>query len=954
MKNVFMLVAVLFSVAMVAQTKIQGTVNDESGQPIPGANVVLNATTGTTTDFDGNFALTVDQPLPVTLRISSVGFSSTSVEVSSANASLAVTMSESQTLLDEIVVAASRTPERIFESPVTIEKLDFQDIQNTAAVDFYTSLQGLKGVQINNGGLLLQQVNTRGFSTVYNEGFVQLVDGMDNAAPGLNFSMGNLLGINELDIQSVELMPGAASALYGANAIKGILFMNSRNPFDNQGISAYYKSGITSQEAAGQNSFFDVGIRAATQLSDKVAVKAVFSYIEGTDWHAVDYRDINDLSKSPNATDYDAINKYGEVTQNVNLTNAFVGAVLPGFVQAGLLPAAQLPVLQATFQNYAPNYFGSSRIASTGYNETDLTDNKAQSLKGDFAIHYRPWEGAELILNSKVGKGNTMLHATNRNVLKNFGLYQNKAELNVGNLNLKAYLTIEDSGDTHDISALGTRMANAQPGGIAGWFQNYVGSYFGALASAINPNPQIALGTILNHIGSGGQSISDLIPSDAPIHAFARSYANANMLQPGTGAFTQAYANIIGKPIAGGGAAIQDKSRMSAYEANYNMKDVVPFADIIIGASLRNYSLRSNGTLFTDYNGPIEFFERGIYTQVQKGLLDNRLKLTGSIRYDKSEFFDGNFTPRLGVLYNITPNDNIRVSYQTGFRNPSSQDQYIGLDVGTAVLMGSSPDSVDRFRMDLVGQSSLTPFTVTGDMVMNNSYTLAIAAGVVQKADVKNVEPEYVKSYEVGYRKNGKGFAVDINGYYSTFSNFISAQNVITPLYGSVSDMSGAYAVSQGDYRVFSVDGNIDQDVKTMGVNVGIDKVVGGKFDLGLVYEYNKMDVDLPAGSSFEPSFNTPENRIKVSFGSTKLSDQFSFNVNFRWQEAFQYQQSGFIDATIPEQTVLDASVGFKLPILNNANLKVGGANLGGKEILNIPGSGYIGSQYYAQLKLNL
>ena len=77
------------------------------------------------------------------------------------------------------------------------------------------------------------------------------------------------------------------------------------------------------------------------------------------------------------------------------------------------------------------------------------------------------------------------------------------------------------------------------------------------------------------------------------------------------------------------------------------------------------------------------------------------------MRYDKSQYFDGSFTPRLGALVFLSPQHNVRVSYQTGFQNPSSQDQYIGLDVGHAVLMGSSPDSIDRFRMNLVGQSSL-------------------------------------------------------------------------------------------------------------------------------------------------------------------------------------------------------------------------------------------------------
>ena len=154
---------------------------------------------------------------------------------------------------------------------VSIEKFDYKDIAQSTGADFYSSLEGLKGVQINSGGLFLQQVNTRGFSTVYNNGFVQLVDGMNNEAPGLGFSAGNLLGIHELDIQSVELMPGAASALYGANATKGILFMNSKNPFDFPGVSATYRHGITSQEAAGENDYYDFAFRAAKKFGEKFA-----------------------------------------------------------------------------------------------------------------------------------------------------------------------------------------------------------------------------------------------------------------------------------------------------------------------------------------------------------------------------------------------------------------------------------------------------------------------------------------------------------------------------------------------------------------------------------------------------------------------------------------------------------------------------------------------------------
>jgi outer membrane receptor protein involved in Fe transport len=59
-----------------------------------------------------------------------------------------------------------------------------------------------------------------------------------------------LNGLSEVDVQSVELLPGASSALYGANAFNGILFMTSRSPFTSQGITGYAKFGQTSQKSS--------------------------------------------------------------------------------------------------------------------------------------------------------------------------------------------------------------------------------------------------------------------------------------------------------------------------------------------------------------------------------------------------------------------------------------------------------------------------------------------------------------------------------------------------------------------------------------------------------------------------------------------------------------------------------------------------------------------------------
>ena len=234
MKTILKLILLLFSVSSFAQTTIKGTVKDDSGQPIPGTNIIILGTTvGTVTDFDGGFTLTTNQNPPFSIQVSSVGFETATQEITSNNQNVDIILKEGNEL-DEVVISASRTPERIFESPVTVERFGIKAIKNTASADFYGGLENLKGVDINTNSLTFKSINTRGFATFANTRFMQLVDGMDNSAPALNFPLGNLLGMVETDVQSVELLPGASSALYGANAFNGILFMTSKNPFDHQ------------------------------------------------------------------------------------------------------------------------------------------------------------------------------------------------------------------------------------------------------------------------------------------------------------------------------------------------------------------------------------------------------------------------------------------------------------------------------------------------------------------------------------------------------------------------------------------------------------------------------------------------------------------------------------------------------------------------------------------------
>ena len=192
MKIYLFIVSLFFCGITFAQTSISGSVKDNKNEPISGANVKVSGdSAGTVTDSDGNFNLSTSKKPPFNIEISSVGNGSKKVAITSNNQKVSVALTAEENKLDEIVVSASRTPERVLESPVTIERMNLQQIKNTTAATYYDGLENLKEVHFNTSSLSFKSINTRGFATIANTRFLQLVDGMDNSSPALNFPLGN-------------------------------------------------------------------------------------------------------------------------------------------------------------------------------------------------------------------------------------------------------------------------------------------------------------------------------------------------------------------------------------------------------------------------------------------------------------------------------------------------------------------------------------------------------------------------------------------------------------------------------------------------------------------------------------------------------------------------------------------------------------------------------------------
>lgn len=675
-----------------AQTKITGTVTDAvTKEPLIGVSVqVKGKVVGTITDIKGAFSLSTSTPVPFTLAITSVGYKTQEVQVSSDNTNLNIALEEQTIMGQEVVVAASRFEESVMKSPVTVEKMDLRAIRETPSVSFYDGLANMKGIDMATQSLLFKSVNMRGFGGTGNPRTVQMIDGMDNSAPGLNFPVDNIVGMPELDVESVEVLPGAASALYGPNAINGLILMNSKSPFLYQGLSATAKVGIMSANNRPEKNtpFTDYSIRYAKAFNNKFAFKINLGLIQAKDWLSTNYRNLNlggnaDPSRGAGTdNDYDGMNTYGDEVQST------MGAVIAGLTGASspLTAAQKAQINGAVAAGLVPV---NSIISRTGFRELDLINNDVRSFKFNGALHWRVTEKVEAIAQLNYGNGTTLYTGTGKYSLRNFDLTQAKLELRGNNFTIRGYTTQENSGESYTTGLTALGMLN-EVSPHSTWFGNYVSTFIGARAA--------------------GQS-------EAAAHLAARKAADINLPTPGSGVFNALLDKYSGTTITRGGGAFADKTNLYHLEGNYNFKNQIKFIELLVGGNFRQYNLRSEGTLFADQKdgrkGVIPIKEYGAYLQAGKSLFKDHLKLTGSLRYDKNENFDGQFSPRISAVASINADHNFRLSYQTGFRIPTTQNQYIDLATPAGTLIGGLSEFDRRYNLSAgVLRNTLVDFSI--------------------------------------------------------------------------------------------------------------------------------------------------------------------------------------------------------------------------------------------------
>ncbi|WP_340112394.1 TonB-dependent receptor [Maribellus mangrovi] len=918
---------ILSSASISAQENytIKGHVSDiKSEESLIGVHVVVKDNVyGTITGSDGDFDLTTKLKPPFYIDISYMGFETQEVYVSDVDTFLDIKLKEQYLLGQEVVVSSSRIEESILQAPVSVEKMNARDLKQVSAANFYDGLYQLKGVDMNVHGLTFRLPNTRGFNDYTNYRMNQIIDGMENVAPGLSFSAGNIFGLSPIDVESVEMVVGASSALYGPGGVNGTLVMKSKGPFLYQGLSVSLQSGIMNIAESTLDHptpMYDVNIRYAKAFSNRMAVKVTGSILNATDWQASDVRDRSDLN-NPGLNrltnpGYDGVNVYGDETL-VSLNLKDVGPqVINGIAESQGIQSGT-PEYDELYNRAIP-YFPDQLVTRTGWLEKDLAEDKTKNLRIGGSLHYFITERTESIIQANYAQGTSVYTAQNRFAAREFYILSGKIEINNPNYYVRAWSVSDNAGSSYDIGGTALLMNEGWKPSET-WFQDYLAAY----------TQTTLVGGNMNEAHKFARLVAD---NRDPVTGKIFDNSKPAIPESSSPEFNSLFEKITSTPLNEGGGQVFDQSKIFQVEGMYDFTDIIQFMEMQVGMSHRWYVVNSNGTIFADEPGdPIIINEFGTFIQINKNLLNDYLRLTGTFRYDKNENFEAQYTPRFSVILFLDDKKehSFRGTYQTAYRFPSISDQWVDLYTGVFRTVGGMPQVQEKYNFNTIplypmsGRNPITDKPVTE----NGPITLP------------GLRPEKVTSTEIGYKGLflGKKLFLDTYIYYNKYKGFEASW-----LLAQLAEDAG----TENDllYNTFFT---TDEPVSSYGWAVGLDYMT----QIGILIRGNVAKNKLIEGIEIpgvESRFNTPEYRTNISLGHFAILPNLGFNVNVHWQSKFTWESS-FGKGEIPAFTTLDAQISYKVPLIKTT-FKLGGSNILNNYYTTSFGSAQIGGLYYISL----
>ncbi|MBL0047122.1 MAG: TonB-dependent receptor [Bacteroidetes bacterium] len=897
---------------------IKGTVKDtKSGELLVGVSVVIKGTSiGAISDFDGNFQFNTSATPPITLVASYVGYTPQELIVTDLSKSVTIKLGVNEVQLKSFEVSDIRISEKQKESPLTVESMDIIAIKQTSAANFYEGLGQLKGVDLTSASIGFKVINTRGFNSTSPVRSLQIIDGVDNQAPGLNFSLGNFLGACELDVQKVDLVVGASSAFYGPNAFNGVISMNTKSPFIHQGLSVSLKTG--------ERDLFEGSIRFAKAFKnkkgeDKFALKTCFFYMRANDWEANNMDATpQSLTSADNPGGYDAVNRYGDEADRGNVAKTFTS---PGL----------------------------NRYNRTGYLEKDIVDYNTKNLKASLALHYKVKPEVEVIYASSFGNGTTVYQGDNRYSLKDILFFQNRIELRKENkFFIRAYATNENAGKSYDAVFTALLLQDSVKPDDK-WSVDYRNFYNTKMVPRVKNLPEYPPFTFPvppDYVDNIEAVLAKYPDSLLLYHQNARDYADGignpvfgylARLVPGTEEYNNALKEITSRSsYTKGGSRFYDKSALYHVQGEYKFTPSI--LDITVGGNYRMYRPYSKGTIFSDTAGiKITNQEFGFYAGIEKKLLSEKLKINLTTRLDKNQNFNYVFSPAASVVYSFTKNYTLRANFSSAIRNPTLTDQYLYYNVGRAILLGNI-NGVDS----LVTIPSLFNFLDT-----RNSDTLSYI-------NIQPIRPEQVKTIEFGARAIVfNNLFADASYYYSFYKYFIGYKLGADVNY----DQSTSIVTSTQVYRVAA---NSEEQVTTQGFSIGLTYFFKRYYSIGGNYSWNVLN-QKDSIDPIIPAFNTPEHKYNLTFSGRDIDmnlfglhlRNWGYSINYKWIQGFLYEGSPQFTGDVPTYDLLDAQLNYTVPKIYST-FKLGASNVLNNKKFQVYGGPRVGRMIYFSILFDL
>lgn len=921
--------------------QLSGKIKDKNtGEALVGVTIYIDGTTeGVQTNADGKFVLKAPANFPLTLVVTYVGYEKQQYVLEHEQSSINFEIKPQSILVNEIVVSASRVEENILKSPVAIDKLDMIALRETPAPSYYDALENIKGVQLTTSSLSFKVPNTRGFNSPNNFRFMQLVDGVDIQAPTLGASIGNTIGPSELDIRSVEIIPGSSSALYGINSINGLANLQTKNPFLNKGVSIYQRTGVNHVDGVDHAMSFltETAIRIAgtMDVKNKLAYRLNVSHFQGTDWVSSAETDQNpyefntsnptnpEFNTSLNNPSYDAWNKYGDEKNNTVVVNA-----------AG--------------KTY--------NVRRTGYWEKDLVQPAVNTSKGDLGLFYKLNDNTQLDYVYRIGTMDGIFQRGNKVQLDDVLLQSHAAMFKNKKIQFRLYSNSENTGNSYNLKPAADNLDLSFKDNNK-WKNDY----------------QIKL---IAELAAG----SDLVSA----HQQARLAADYGRPQPGSELFNARFNEIIhtnnwdhpsivaGTQSTVGGAAFWQKSRTHHGEFQYDLSSAVDTAlNILFGADARIYEVIPDGNNFVDFSRPISertipdvngkfgsnqyYSKYGGFIQLSKELFNKKLKLIGSVRYDINPEFTGKLNPRIAAVFSPATKNSIRISYQDGYRFPALFEALSFVNNGNVRRVGGL-EKINNglgYLENSFTQVSVDNFNNAIKGLAGNAKEAAILDNkqLLVAADLSALKPEHIQAMDVGYKSilYDNKLIVDLDVYYNIMKGFLGQVEVVVPK-NSIKTDSSAFDIASNTnatrtrYRVFT---NAINSYHAYGSALRLSYNFYRSYTLSGNLNYNTLIVN-GEDDLFITGFNTPKWSVNVQIGNREIIKNLGFNLVLKWQASFLWE-SPLATGTVPEFNTIDAQLSYKLTAAKTI-LKIGASNLLNNRYIQYAAGPTIGALYYVSL----